>query len=152
MLFNGFKLQIFITCCVSLWLCWFLLNIFLILVTKRKKIGFSRKILPWTEGVLGLWRVKRQLKDTWSHHHPWVMLWRNVWFLDDKKVKGEPKGIFLIFLTLFLFFLWFTLTKKHNYNSGQTSTTVWRKYFGLVAGSMTFSFSKGIESKSHWTQ
>ena len=91
--------QIFITCCVSLWLHCFLLNIFLILVTKRKKkkkIGFSRKTLAWTECVLGLWRLKRQLKDTWSHHHPWVMLWRNVWFPEGKQVKGEPKGIFLI--------------------------------------------------------
>lgn len=116
MLFNGFKFQIFITCCVSLWLHCFLLNIFLILLTKRKK-----KYWIFQENVTlsrMCFRTLKSQKTAQGHLVPsppmgntlkeCVIPW---WQVGKRRAKRH-----ILNLTLFLFFLWFTLTRKHNYN------------------------------------
>ena len=99
--------QIFITCCVSLWLHCFLLNIFLILVTKRKK----KKNWIFQENVSlnrMCFRTLKTQKTAQGHLVPSPPMGNALkecvipWGQEGKRRAKRH----ILNLTLFLFFLW----------------------------------------------
>lgn len=60
-------------------------------------------MIHWDEGVLKLYRVKRQLKDTQSHHHELDKAMKQCVIFDNMKVKQSASGIFVLLLHFYDF-------------------------------------------------